>query len=242
MNTRKILPFLAVAVAAACSDGVGIAGGLTGAEIGELSDAIVSSTFDVTTEVATSETSLAAADGPTLLGIMDGSASTEFTRTRSCPLGGQVVITGTREREWDREAGTGSMTMELTRSHEDCARPFDSTEDGATVITLNGAVAATATHEWQMGERHGLQTMTMAGELAWETDDGRSGTCVIDVTASFDPETHTRTVTGTFCDREIDRSSAWQHGGMQGGGPQSGGMHGNGPQGGSHGGMGGPGR
>lgn len=226
MNMRKILPFLAVAVVAACSDSVGNAGDLTDAEVGELTEVLVTSTFDATSEVATAEStesSLADPDGLALQ-AMGGSSSTEFTRTRTCPLGGQVVIAGTREREWDREAGTGSMTMELTRSHDDCARPFESTGESATVITVNGDVTGTAYHEWAMGERRGLQTMTMAGELTWETDDGRAGTCVIDITASFDPETHTRTVTGTFCDREIDRTSAWQHGGMHGGGQQGGGM------------------
>jgi hypothetical protein len=224
MSTRKILPFLALAVVAACSDSVGNAGDLTDIEVGELAEVLVTTTFDATTDVATAESaSLAEPEGLTLQAMdessaIGGSSSAEFTRTHGCALGGQVVIAGTRERVWDREAGTGSMTMELTRSHEDCARPFESAADSATVITLNGAVTGTAYHEWAMGERRGVQTMTLVGELAWETDDGRAGTCVIDISANFDPETNTRTVTGTFCGREIDRTSAWQHGGMHGGG------------------------
>ena len=44
----------------------------------------------------------------------------------------------------------------------------------------------------------GLQTQTHKGSFKWARTGG-SGTCDVDLASSFDPATHTVTVTGTFC-------------------------------------------
>lgn len=213
-RAHTVLAFLGLIALAGCQDLVGTDGRLTSDEVAQLSEAMVASTFETSSEVATSDASLTG-NAAASVEAAPVTSTTEFVRTRSCELGGRVVVEGTRERVWDRAEGTGSMTLEMTRAHEECAHPLRRASGGADVtITLNGEVEVRAYHEWVMGERHGLQTMTMLGEVSWETSDDRSGTCVIDIAASFDPETRTRTVTGTFCDREIDRTTTWHHGGM----------------------------
>ncbi len=209
MNTRIIVPLLVALAVSACDDAVGTAGDLTPEEVAQLSDAVVGSTFESTTEVATDGTALV--EGAQLLAESALTATTEFTHTRSCVLGGQVVVEGTRVREWDWEARTGFMELSLTRTHEACARPLRDDDEAATTITLTGApdIAVEAYHEWAMGERRGVQTLSMEGAVDWVTDDGRSGTCTIDIEAGFDPDSWTRTVQGTFCGREIDRTTTW---------------------------------
>jgi hypothetical protein len=49
----------------------------------------------------------------------------------------------------------------------------------------------------------GLQTQTHKGSFTWARA-GASGTCSVDLTSSFDPATHTVTVTGSFCATAVD--------------------------------------
>jgi hypothetical protein len=210
MKRRMILPLLALGALAACDDDpTGTGETLTETEVAELSDVLVQSSFDVTGEIA-ADASVTTTDGTLELSNVPITSTIEFTLTRTCELGGQVVIEGARIRQWDRETWTGSSDLSVTKTHEGCARPLRNSD---VVITLDGApdIAVEAHHEWTAGHRHGLQTLTMLGAVDWSTGDGRSGTCEIDVEASFDPETHTRTVAGTFCNRTFERTTTWNH-------------------------------
>ena len=53
----------------------------------------------------------------------------------------------------------------------------------------------------------------MQGGFDWSTDDGRAGTCLIDLEVTFDPESSTRTVVGQLCSRTIERTTTWSHDG-----------------------------
>jgi len=48
------------------------------------------------------------------------------------------------------------------------------------------------------------QTQSHVGSITWTRTGAAPVTCAIDVTSSFDPATHTVTVKGTFCGRNID--------------------------------------
>lgn len=223
---RKLaLPLIAAVALVGCDDAVGTTGGLTPEEVAALADTVVVTTFTATSEVAVADASTADLGGTGLAAAT--SSTTEFVTTRDCPLGGQLLLEGIRERTWDREARTGSMDLQVTKTHQACVRPFD---EGDITITLNGAdnIQVAAHHEFAAGQRSGLQSMTMIGAVDWVTSDDREGTCEIDVVASFDPETRTRTVTGTVCGQEIDHTREWQHSGMGGGGMGGGGMGGGG--------------
>ncbi|MFO7895291.1 MAG: hypothetical protein R6U63_16390 [Longimicrobiales bacterium] len=111
-------------------------------------------------------------------------SSTEFTRTRACALGGEVVVTGTRSRTRDTETRTGTMDVSATRTFVECARPLDESD---VTVPLNGAVTLTAHREWDAGQWNGMQELTLVGSVDWATDDDRSGTCEIDILAGIDP-------------------------------------------------------
>lgn len=211
MNTRTlIVAALAVTGLTACQDVVGTSGDLSRDEAIQIADGMATSSFDATGTVASADASTT--DGTLLIYADPITSSTQFTITRPCLLGGQVVREGTRDRVWDRQAHTGFSDLSLTKTHEDCTRPFRDTD---VTVTLNGApnVAVQAHHEWAAGQRSGLQTLSMEGAIDWRTSDDRSGTCTIDLDISFDPDTHTRTVVGTACRTTIDMTTTWHHGG-----------------------------
>lgn len=213
MKTRSLTLLLAAAVALpACDDVVGTSGNLSTEEIDEIADVLITTSFDATGEVASADASIVSADSELLLAYDPITSHTEFTHTRSCVLGGQRVLEGTRDREWDRQTRTGFSDLSLTKTHEECSRP---TRNSDVSITLNGApnVAVEAHHQWADGQRTGLQTLSMEGAVDWVTSDDRSGTCTVNVDVTFDPETHTRTAIGTVCNRSFERTTTWSHGG-----------------------------
>lgn len=126
--------------------------------------------------------------------------NTQFTVTRQCPKGGQVAIAGTITGTGDRVAHNLSVEAVATRTDTNCA--FD-TRDG--VLTLNGNpnIAYDGKLNIVAGVLSGLQTQTHKGSFTWARTGG-SGTCDVDLTSSFDPATHTVTVTGTFCGHTVN--------------------------------------
>jgi len=207
MYRKTLVPLLAALALAACEDTAGPESGLSPAEVSALSEAMIDADYAVTGEVAAAD---AESDAVAFEPI---TATTTFTATRTCPAGGQVVREGTHIRVWDRATHTGYSDLSMTKTHQDCARIV-----GDVTLTVNGDpnIAVEAHHEWAEGQRHGLQTLDIEGALTWSTDDGREGACTIHLSASFDPDTRTRTVSGTFCDRAIERTTTWQMGGMGG--------------------------
>ncbi len=207
----RLLPLLVVVAAAACDDATAPPeGALTQDEVIALSDAMVSDDYAMTGEIGAAETIGAAeVDGAAAAAADPITSTTTFTHTRTCPAGGQLVVEGTRERTWDRDTRSGTMDLSLTKTHEACARTLDD-----VTITLNGNpdVQVEAHHAWANGVPVGLQTLTIVGSIAWSTDDGREGTCTIDVSATFDPDTRTRTVSGTVCNRTFERTTTWSGG------------------------------
>lgn len=209
MRTRNLLiAILAIGGLTACRDVAGTGGSLTADEVAEVTEGMIAVSFDATGQVAAADAS-ATAEG-LALSVDPITSHTEFTITRSCLLGGQVVLDGTRDREWDRATHSGSSDLSLTKTHQDCTHPLRGTD---LTVTLNGAdhVAVEAHHEWADGRRSGLQTLSMEGAVAWETSDDRSGTCEIALDVTFDPATHTRAVEGQVCNRTFDVTTTWTH-------------------------------
>jgi len=73
------------------------------------------------------------------------------------------------------------------------------------VLTLNGNpnIAYDGKLNIVNGALSGLQTQTHKGSFKWARTGG-SGTCDVDLTSSFDPATHTVTVSGTFCGHTVN--------------------------------------
>jgi hypothetical protein len=145
-------------------------------------------------------------------GSGDGTTELEFTRTRECPLGGEVVIEGSLLRTRDAETGHLTVDVSATRTATDCTYGVDGHS-----ITVNGSMSITAHREREMGMPVGLQTMSHVGSFTWERSGGETGSCSVDFTATLDPEAGTRTIQGTFCNRTIDKTWEWDPAGPRGG-------------------------
>lgn len=190
--------------AAACSDSTGVSSGLTADESGDLAAAIADDAFTVSSAMAVADMSNAG-DVVSLATI-----TTTFDDTLTCPGGGQVAYSGTRVRDWDRTTQTGTMDMTMTRTQLACVRTIRSRQ-----LTLDGNpnLEVTVHHNRVSGAWSGDQTMTVQGGFTWSAANGGSGDCSVDLSASYDPDTQTRTVTGTFCNRTINRTSTWSNSG-----------------------------
>jgi len=125
----------------------------------------------------------------------------EFTRTRPCRNGGQIVATGTGTHVVDRETGSVTVDVSGEKSIERCARAR-----GDLVITIHGGGTFEGHRHKENGEYVGLQTNDQEGRFTWETSDGRSGECGYEIHVVWDPATHTKSITGFICDHEIDRT------------------------------------
>ena len=183
---------------AACDQSTGPSGNLSQADANELA-----ADMDAVSTLGTSDFGLGASFS---VSVAPGSASAAattsapiainntFTVTKQCPEGGQVVIAGTVVGTGDRTTHDLSLETNATRTDTNCA--FQ-TRDG--VLTLNGNpnIAYKANLNIVNGLLSGVQTQTHKGSFTWARVGG-SGTCDVDLTSSFDPATHTATVTGTF--------------------------------------------
>lgn len=212
MTRKRLLPgMLAVLAAftAACDggspSGPEAAGGLSRSEAGDLAaasieqDAIVFfAGFDAPSfSVSAGEAAPAAARQ---------TVTTTFTRSRTCPRGGQVTVEGTLVHSWDRQARDASHQFNATRTEDDCAFAGR----GGGTLTIDGApnTVVTATRSVVGGVPQG-RTLTREGAFTWTRANGESGTCAVDLTATWDPATRTHTLQGTFCNQTIDLTRTW---------------------------------
>jgi len=131
--------------------------------------------------------------------------TTTFTRTRTCPQGGSVKLEGTITTTGDRATQSGSTSFNATRTETACV--FG--RNGHT-ITVNGNpnTQLTSNQTWTNGTP-GVRTATKKGSFTWSRSDGKSGTCNVDVTATWTPSTHTLHVVGTLCNQTIDVTRTW---------------------------------
>jgi hypothetical protein len=190
--------------AAACSDSTGVKGSISQADANQLaadmdnvstlgtSDFGLGASFDVTVDQSGS-TGSAAVTAPFPI-------NTSFTVTRQCPRGGQVTMAGNVVGTADRTTHSLTVDANATRTDANCA--FD-TRDG--VLTVNGNPNLNFTSHVNIVNAvpTGLQTQTHKGSFTWARTGG-SGTCDVDITSSYDPSTHTLTITGSFCGHQIN--------------------------------------
>ncbi|HXI98734.1 MAG TPA: hypothetical protein VNG73_07290 [Gemmatimonadaceae bacterium] len=196
---------LLLAVAACSSDSTGVSANIiTQADANQLAGDMDNVSTLGTTDLGLGASFNVTVDGSGASAAQTTSApfpiNTQFTVTRQCPKGGQVAIAGTITGTGDRVAHNLSVEAIATRTDTNCA--FD-TRDG--VLTLNGNpnIAYDGKLNIVAGVLSGLQTQTHKGSFTWARTGG-SGTCDVDLTSSFDPATHTVTVTGTFCGHTVN--------------------------------------
>jgi hypothetical protein len=187
---------------AACDSSTGVSGGISLATANELA-----ADMDANSTLGTADVGLGASFS---VGV-DGSApsasvsapipiNNTFTATKQCPKGGQVAFAGSIVGSGDRDTHSLTLETNATRTDTNCA--FE-TRDG--VLTLNGNpnIAYEGNLNIVNGAFVGLQTQTHKGSFTWARTGG-SGTCDVDLTSSFDPATHTVTVSGHFCGHTVN--------------------------------------
>jgi hypothetical protein len=130
--------------------------------------------------------------------------SGSFTRTHECPAGGTLTVTGTLDRSRN-DAGVVEWDVSGSGEWADCAR-----RRREITRTIDGQFEFESHRSRQNGEPVGLQTSHKSGSFTWTRSDGQSGTCEFDITSTRDPVAGTRTVTGTICGREIERTVEWR--------------------------------
>ena len=187
---------------AACDQSTGLSAGISQSDANQLAADV-----DAVSTLGTADVGLGASFSIVTNGSGSASVVTapipinnQFTVTKQCPKGGQVVIAGTVTGTGDRTTHSLSLEAAGTRTDTDCA--FD-TKNG--VLTLNGNpnIAYDGKLNIVNGALSGLQTQTHKGSFKWARTGG-SGTCDVDLASSYDPATHTVTVTGTFCGKTVN--------------------------------------
>ncbi len=142
-----------------------------------------------------------ASDAPSAVPI---TTTFSFERTRTCPAGGQVSVSGSGQLNVDRELGTAEMSVAGNKLIEACAR-----EHNGIVFTMNGSAEWDAF--WKRVEREFVAAETNAsGSFSISTSDGRLEECTFELHAVYDPTAGSVQLTGNFCDRSIDRT--WSRG------------------------------
>lgn len=134
-------------------------------------------------------------------GPAQATATVQFTSTRACPAGGTATLQGTREVTRDGQ-GNGSVAFAATRTDAACA--FAARRGtGTMTITTTPSVRLTSAQSWT-GAQPGTRTSTHQGSFDWSRSaTGASGSCTVDLTATWTPATRTYTLTGTFCNRTV---------------------------------------
>jgi hypothetical protein len=133
--------------------------------------------------------------------------TTTFTRTRTCPVSGDVKLAGTMVVTIDRTTKSGSYAFDATRTEEACA--FN---HGGVTITVSGNPNTHLTaNQTVTNGTPGVRTATKVGSFTWSKSDGKSGTCNVNLTHTWDPATKTLHITGQMCNQTVDVTRTWTH-------------------------------
>lgn len=128
--------------------------------------------------------------------------TTEFTRTRQCPAGGTATVQGTRTVTHDPQTGSGSAQLTATRTDDACTFNVRRGRGGTLTVTTTPSVQITSQQAWSGGQL-GVRTVTQQGSFDWSRSAGGSGSCTVDLVATWTPATRTYTLDGTFCNRTV---------------------------------------
>ena len=130
----------------------------------------------------------------------EATTTVQFTRTRACPAGGTATVQGTREITRD---GNGSASERFAATRTDAACTFPARRGAGTVtITTTPSVQLASEQTWTAGQP-GTRTSTQEGSFDWSRSGGASGSCTVDLEATWTPATRTYTLHGTFCNRTV---------------------------------------
>lgn len=169
---------------------------LTEAEIQALFNEL-SGAFSETNVFSVSQGAPAAAPG--IAAAID--ISQDLNVTVGCQAGGSVGIDGSVDGSVDEQSGAGDVQVDFRYDITDCAVPTET-----TTFTVNGDPYIQFTGDFAFSEGQFSVTATEQGGFRFEADDGRMGSCAIDLTfsasytqGSTEPSSLDASVSGTVC-------------------------------------------
>jgi hypothetical protein len=127
-----------------------------------------------------------------------------FSRSRSCPGGGELFVEGSIHRTWDPDTGVMEADITGSRTRTDCVFVR-----GDMTITVNGGSMWDKFRRRIDGRPDGLQTSHYSGSWVAVSSTGEERTCSFDYTVVRDPDTQTRTVEGTMCAGRLSHRMSW---------------------------------
>jgi hypothetical protein len=190
---------LLVAIAA-CDQSTGPAGQISVAEANQLASDMDAVATLGSADVGFGSSFSINASGGAAAASSSSTFTNQFSVTRQCPQGGSVAIAGTATGSGDAATHSFSLEVVATRTDANCAFR---TRNGTLTVNGNPNLAYDGKLNIVNGALSGLQTQTHKGSFTWARTGG-SGTCDVDIASSFDPATHTVTITGTFCGRAVN--------------------------------------
>ena len=120
--------------------------------------------------------------------------ATQFTRTRTCPLGGSVTLQGTRVHTGDRATRSASHQFTATRTESACAFPARNggtmtiSGNPSTQITASHAVTQTASIRVENPHRMSRAPMRRYAKACASSWRGRRTTSNVTIVREFSPE------------------------------------------------------
>lgn len=180
-------------------------GGSGGLSAAELADVALQSDLDteqiLIEQLDAMGTTSAAITGDEPTG---GTKTVTFSRTRSCPGGGQLAVEGTIQRSFDPATGVMEARSSGSRTRTDCTFPRRQ-----MTITVNSSSQWETFRRRVNGVPEGLQTSHYFGSVHAVRSDGEERSCEFDIAIVRDPENHTRTLDGIICGTTVHRSVSW---------------------------------
>lgn len=195
---------LGIAVAtAACGDPVSSGDPLTEGEMTAISGMLASSGVDGVEGGLDSGSaspvglslSTVTADPTVSADLIEFSQSVSYTGT--CAGGGSVTVQGNVSGAYDSDTESGSFSVDVDARLSAC----QALHEGVT-FTVDADVELEGTLEFESGLLVGDNVFTYQGHFEWTSDDGRAGSCKIDLTLTLSPEGAT-SVSGSVCGQTV---------------------------------------
>ena len=121
------------------------------------------------------------------------------TVSAECPYGGSVSISGDVDvSNLNQQTGTGSISFDLTESISSCG-----IMSGGYEFTVSGDPSIVIEGDIDIGTTSISGTYKMMGGFSYTSDDGRAGSCAMDVSANFTE----MSVSGSVCGQSISGAS-----------------------------------
>ncbi|HXV85730.1 MAG TPA: hypothetical protein VD793_03475 [Gemmatimonadales bacterium] len=191
----------------ACSSFTASGDPLTEAEANELAGVIVQHGF-----VGFDPPAGAPAAAPGEAGEAADRVTVEFSDVVPCEGGGNVAFAGQLSADVNQEAQTGTFQFDYTVAPAAC----EVTSESDLVFTLTGDPNVRAQGEFNWSPSAFDGALGYDGKIRWETADGRSGACGIDLSSEFDvavttdASTGSVQVSGKVCGLTINRTVSFE--------------------------------